>query len=174
MLKIAWKDQTIGRSLSLSRTVTLWRWCSKGVKMGQQAIVGSIQGNVNRTLLKSHTKNLKEHIFKLWNYGVVGEDNTQYWCNLIKKWRFQKKKKAVQVDKWNFSLNMTLLSNMHPKRRKDKRDIRWQTKGKEKKKKILIEIVIIFLWLFHLSCSNCHNISWKSLHVSQLERMGAS
>lgn len=46
--------------------------------MGQQAIVGSIQGNVNRTLLKSHTKNLKEHIFKLWDYGVVGEDNTQY------------------------------------------------------------------------------------------------
>lgn len=38
--------------------------------MGQQAIVGSIQGNVNRTLLKSHTqKNLKEHIFRLGKYG---------------------------------------------------------------------------------------------------------
>lgn len=64
MLKIAWKDQTIGRSLSLSRTVTLWRWCSKGVKMGQQAIVGSIQGNVNGTLLKSHTqkKSKRAHV----------------------------------------------------------------------------------------------------------------
>jgi len=47
--------------------------------MGQQAIVGSIQGNVNRTLLKSHTKkNLKEHIFKLGKYGGVGEENTKY------------------------------------------------------------------------------------------------
>lgn len=43
--------------------------------MGQQAIVGSIQGDVNRTLLKSHTKNLKEHIFKLGKYGG---SNTKY------------------------------------------------------------------------------------------------
>lgn len=68
ILKIAWKDQTIGRSLSLSRTVTLWRWCSKGVKMGQQAIVGLMQGHVKRTLLKSHTQkniDLKEFSFNL-------------------------------------------------------------------------------------------------------------
>jgi len=129
MLKIAWKDQTIGRSLSLSRTVTLWRWCSKGVKMGQQAIVGSIQGNVNRTLLKSHTKkNLKEHIFKLGKYGGVGEENTKYWCNLIEGWRL--KSSSTNGQMVNSSLSMAVLSNMHPKYGTDKRDTGLQAKVK--------------------------------------------
>lgn len=38
--------------------------------MGQQAIVGSIQGNVNRTLLKSHTKKIKKSTSLSW--GSMG------------------------------------------------------------------------------------------------------
>lgn len=77
--KDRWKGQTIGRSLSLSRTVTLWRWRSKGVKMGQQAIVGPIQGNVNRTLLKSHTESSPKEASLSKGQCGKGKINTPYW-----------------------------------------------------------------------------------------------